>query len=135
MEIQEIIQAVRDVMDELGIENHLPTAMQINEHGYITYYMLNKFGGLKNISKIMGLPMAPAIKPKKYQTKDSDPDSIYISKKSVIPSQAFKKQAESGIPYGEIQKAQSLEIAGTIDKSRYTGMLTYAERMMANGSE
>lgn len=133
MEIQEIIQAVRDVMDELGIENHLPTAMQINEHGYITYYMLNKFGGLKNISKIMGLPMAPAIRPEKYEIKSSNPDSFYISKKPIKPSQAFKKQVEKCMPYSEIQKAESLKIAGNIDTSKYTGMLTYAERIATNG--
>ena len=121
MTIPEVLDRVRRVMNELKIKDHLPTYTQIMQYGGLGSKDMNQAGNLKGISLLMGLPMAP-------RTRTPKATGIY-SMEDVRPSQAFKKQKESGIPYGESQKADTIKEFATIDLSQFEGMQSYAERV------
>ena len=123
--IQEIIENVRYVMRKLGITDHLPTHEQINSCSGMTSKVLLDAGGLKGLSLLMGLPMAPRGYAAIAKAKETGP----VEMGDVKPSKAFKIQKDTGKAYGQIQQEQSLKVAGKIDVSAYEGMQTYAERM------
>ena len=122
MTIVEVLDRVREVMAELGIKDHLPTHAQLMDLGKISGQNLQKAGNLKGISMLMGLPMAPK-DPRKVK-----PAGIY-KMEDVKPSQAFKKQMESGKLYKELQTADTIKEFATIDLSQFEGMQSYAERV------
>lgn len=126
MTIQEIIERVRYVMEQNGITDHLPKFEQMAAVGMHSAQM-RPAGGLKGLSLLMGLPMSPP------KPREKPPEKDVYSMKDVKPSQAFKKQHESGELYGNMQKAETLDMAGRIDLSQYAGLQTYAERMANHG--
>lgn len=119
--IADIVERVRYVMRMLGITDHLPTYDEIVHLGGIHQGSLKKCGNIKGLSMLMGLPKAPRNEMRK---KSGD---VY-SMEDVKPSQAFKKQRESGKLWADTQKAETLQRFGGIDLSRYEGLQTYAER-------
>ncbi len=110
---EKVIAEIRRVMDVLGI-NHLPTRNQIVEFAGIWDYSLNKFGGLKGISEKTGIPMHP--KPKTYNKGGKLPGQGR-EKWNGRPSRASEIEAKarkSGLHYADLQKAETLRLAGRI---------------------
>jgi hypothetical protein len=70
---------------------------------------------------LMGLPLAPKPSKREYE-------GVY-KMEDVRPSQAFKKQRETGTPYGETQKADTIKEFARVDLSQFEGMKSYAERV------
>lgn len=130
--IESIEEIVRGVMKEMGITDHLPSTAEIQKHSKLAGSTIVRYGGMTRLSKRMGLPLKSRKVPPRYKKRNSARDKDFISKDEVKPSQAFRIQAETGKPWGEIQAEQSLEMAGKIDISKYEGLQTYAERI-ANG--
>lgn len=131
---QEIIHRVKDAMKVLGIKDHLPTVNEMIQYGKLNQVLLKRVGGVKGISLMLGLPPAPVKKPsnagrpRKIEKAQPVDKKEILSMEDVTPSQAFSKQKQSGIPYGQMQRQESLDKAGKIDIDAYRGMTSYAER-------
>lgn len=129
MNIKDVVDAIKQTMQELGLKDHLPTVKQVEDTVNVSRNKITKVGGMKNVSLLLGIPMAPRgpqISTKKW-TRHSD--SSYICREDVIPSKAFDIQRESGRLWGDIQKEKTLKAAGSIDLSKYEGLKPYSERM------
>lgn len=94
---------IQSAMNELNI-SHLPTLTQLRVYG-IYYDTLKPFGGLKGISLLMQIPLAPNL----GNTKKANG--------KIRPSRAFEKEAkarEKGLHYADLQKAETLRMVGGI---------------------
>lgn len=106
---ENVIQKVQDTMEELEIE-HLPSCLELRERGLGTNALANA-GGLREISKILGVPIkpkespSPGKRPKKYKSREIEPWRGKASKAAQIEAKARRK----GLRYADIQKAETIE--------------------------
>lgn len=118
----EVIQRIRFAMGVMGIKDHLPKLDECMDYGKISQHDIKEAGGLKKLSKIMGLPLS-----NQKEKVEHEYDGIF-SMSDVTPSGAFDMQRESGKLYADIQKAATLSEVPEIDVSAYAGMKTFTER-------
>ena len=118
----EVIQRIRFAMGVLNIKGRLPCIAECCEYGKLSAAHISGVGGMKKLSRLMGLPMAS------QKSKAEDEHEGIYSMEDITPSGAFDMQRDSGMLYADIQKAATLSEVPGIDLSAYAGMTTYAER-------
>ena len=99
----EIIQRVLDCKDALGL-NTLPLRQQLKEMTGLDSNLLSRVGGLKGISEMTGMPVAP--NPRRAKVKVDD------TPVPIRPSRAFdieKEMRGRGLHYNDYQKADTLK--------------------------
>lgn len=129
--LERIVDAIQRVMQDMEIE-HLPRCQELKESIGIDINVLRKFGGLKAISNLMDVPLAPVRKPKHYERKATPADVWDRLEPFVfIPSKAFELEREArkdGLHYADIQK-QNCPVE-PINLADYAGMKTWEERQV-----
>ncbi|MCO7124148.1 hypothetical protein NIA71_19710 [Ihubacter massiliensis] len=99
----EIIQRVLDCKEALGL-NTLPLRQQLKEMTGLDSNLLSRVGGLKGLSEMTGIPMAP--NPRRAKAKVDD------TPVPIRPSRADKIEAEmrkQGLSYKDWQTADTLK--------------------------
>lgn len=97
----------------------------------ITPYRLRAFGGIRKLSKLLGIPMLPA-RVRREDLPSTDANDIRTMEQ-VRPSEAFKRQMETGKRWADIQREETLEAFGRVDVSQFEGLKPYGERMATHG--
>lgn len=108
-----VLKTIQDVMKTLNIE-HLPTMMQLKDVGGLHDKQIRKLGGLRSISTMTGIPMSP--KPKTYDRSENVTGQV-VEKWNGRPSRATEIEAKArkqGLSYADLQKAETLRLAGRI---------------------
>lgn len=107
---EELMEAICKLMKELHTDR-LPTCDQLEKVG-IYGNTLKKFGGIRNISSLTGIPTARAVRNAKGEGYPG------IEKWTGRPSRAAEIEAKArkeGLHYADLQKEETLRIAGGIN--------------------
>ena len=135
--LEAVLEELRRVMDVLGVHDRMPTQMEMMPHSTV-YAAIQKFGSTAEIAAMLGVQVSH--RQTRQQRKVSyvvnveaepkyEPPEGPFEMRDVKKSKAFDIQREAGRPYGDIQREETMRMAGTIDLSQYAGMKSYAERM------
>lgn len=100
---ERVEEMLKQIMHDLDID-HLPTNTQLIDYG-IYSTTLKPYGGLTNISLLTGIPLAP--RPGRTKQKPHKIPKSGIAKKEA-------KAREKGLHYADLQKAETLRLAGRI---------------------
>lgn len=128
--LEEIREMTLQLMEDMNTRGYLPNSEEFRSIG-ITPYRLRAFGGIRKLSKLLGIPMLPA-RVRREDLPSTDKNDIRTMEQ-VRPSKAFEIQMESGKRWADIQREETLEAFGRVDISQFDGLQTYAERMAAHG--
>lgn len=130
MSLDEIREITIQLMEDMNTRGYLPNSEEFRSVG-ITPYRLRAFGGIRKLSKLLGIPMLPA-RIRREDLPSTDEKDIRTMQQ-VRPSKAFEIQAATGKRWADIQQEETLEAFGRVDTSQFDGLKTYAERTGAHG--
>lgn len=128
--LDEIRKMTLQLMEDMNTRGYLPNSEEFRSIG-ITPYRLRAFGGIRKLSKLLGIPMLPA-RIRREDLPSIDENDIRTMEQ-VRPSRAFEKQMETGKRWADIQREGTLERYAKVDISQFDGLQTYAERIGYNG--
>lgn len=128
--LDEVREMTLQLMEDMDTRGYLPNSEEFRSIG-ITPYRLRAFGGIRKLSKLLGIPMLPP-RIRREDLPSTDENDIRTMKQ-VRPSKAFEKQMETGKRWADIQQEETLEKYARVDVSQFAGLQTYAERIGDNG--
>lgn len=128
--LEEVREMTLQLMEDMNTRGYLPNSEEFRSIG-ITPYRIRAFGGIRNLSKLLGIPMLPA-RIRREDLPSMDENDIRTMEQ-VRPSRAFEIQKETGKRWADIQKEETLEAFGRVDISQFDGLKSYGERVAEHG--